>query len=100
MKETFILRTDWYNSIELISTEAKAQLLDAMFLKNLNREQEIILTEPQAIICWNFMKPTIECYTKRYNTSVENGKKGGAPLGNKNATKQPINNPKDNLITT
>ena len=42
---------------------------------------------------WIQIKATIDNSMKRYNTSIENGKKGGAPKGNNNAKKQPKNNP-------
>jgi hypothetical protein len=38
---------------------------------------------------WIQIKTTIDNSIKRYNTSVGNGKKGGAPKGNNNAKKQP-----------
>ncbi len=38
---------------------------------------------------WIQIKTTIDSSIKRYNASVENGKKGGAPKGNNNAKKQP-----------
>ena len=38
---------------------------------------------------WIQIKATIDNSMKRYNTSIENGKKGGAPKGNNNAKKQP-----------
>ena len=38
---------------------------------------------------WIQIKTTIDNSMKRYNTSIENGKKGGAPKGNNNAKKQP-----------
>lgn len=38
------------------------------------------------------MKPSLDSAAKRYNASVANGKKGGAPSGNSNAKKQPKNN--------
>ena len=34
---------------------------------------------------WIQIKTTIDSSIKRYNASVENGKKGGAPKGNNNA---------------
>ena len=37
---------------------------------------------------WIQIKTTIDSSIKRYNASVENGKKGGAPKGNNNAKKQ------------
>ena len=43
---------------------------------------------------WLSLKPTIDSSIKKYIQSVENGKKGGAPKGNNNASKQPKNNQK------
>lgn len=98
MKETFVLRTEWYSSIEGLSMKDKSEILDAIFLYNLDRESEINLSSPLSKMCWNFIKPTIDYHTRRYNTSVENGKKGGAPKGNSNAKKQPKNNPIQPLV--
>jgi hypothetical protein len=39
-------------------------------------------------IIFEMVKPIIENSGKRYNASIENGKKGGAPKGNKNAVKE------------
>jgi hypothetical protein len=91
MKETFILRTEWYSSLEDLSHEGKAQILDAIFLLHIDRENEISITDPMAKLCWNFMKPTIDYHTHKYWTSVENGKKGGRPK----TQDKPNNNLKD-----
>ena len=39
-------------------------------------------------------RPVVESASARYVAAVENGKKGGAPQGNSNASKQFENNPK------
>jgi hypothetical protein len=89
MRETFVLRTEWYSNFEELEVKDKAELLDAIFLYNLDRESEINFTSPMSKMCWNFIRPTIDYHNKRYHASVENGKKGGAPKGNNNAKKQP-----------
>jgi predicted component of type VI protein secretion system len=110
MKETFVLRTEWYSSIEGLSIQDKSEILDAVFLYHMDREDEIQFSSPLGNMCWSFIKPTIDYHTRRYNTSVENGKKGGAPKGNSNAKKQPKTTqeqpkstkeqPKNNLTVT
>jgi hypothetical protein len=90
MKETFILRTEWYSSLETLSVKAKSELLDALFLTHCDRDNEIKITDSSAKLCWNFMKPTIDYHTRKYNTSVENGKKGGRPT----TQEKPKENPK------
>lgn len=97
MKETFILRTEWYSSLETLSVKAKSELLDALFLTHCDREDEIKITDSSAKLCWNFIKPTIDYHTRKYNASVENGKKGGRPTTQqkpKENLKKPNLNPK------
>ena len=94
MRDTFVLRTEWYSTIEKLPTVDKAEILDAVFLYNMDREDEINFTSPLSTICWNFIKPTIDYHNKKYMTSVENGKKGGRP---KNQTITQVK-PNHNLI--
>lgn len=47
---------------------------------------------PVLLALFNTMKFSIDKAQKRYDASVKNGKRGGAPKGNKNAEKQPKNN--------
>lgn len=80
MKQTFILRTEWYSSLETLSQKGKSEILDTLFLSHVGREDEINITDPSAKLCWNFMKPTIDYHSVKYIASVENGKKGGRPI--------------------
>jgi hypothetical protein len=98
MKETFILRTEWYSSLEELSPKGKAQILDALFLKHLGKE--VTITDPTAKICWNFMEPTIEYHNRRYTASVENGKKGGRPKTQEKPNYNLKVEPKQNLTDT
>jgi len=100
MKETFILRTEWYSSLKTLTQEGKAQILDALFLSHLGEENQISLTDPSAKICWNFMKPTIDYHTKRYTASVENGKLGGRPKTQEKPKQNLKEKPKLNLTDT
>jgi hypothetical protein len=101
MRDTFVLRTEWYSTIEKLPTVDKAEILDAVFLYNMDREDEINFTSPLSTICWNFIKPTIDYHNKKYMTSVENGKKGGRPKNQTTTQVKPNDNlikPNDNLI--
>jgi hypothetical protein len=100
MKETFILRTEWYSSLESLTQEGKAQILDALFLSHLEKENQISLTDPSAKICWNFMKPTIDYHTKRYQTSVKNGGLGGRPKTQEKPKQNLKVKPNQNLTVT
>jgi hypothetical protein len=103
MRDTFVLRTEWYSSIEELSSQEKSELFDAIFLYHLDKEDEINFTSNSAKLCWNFMKPTIDWHQKKYQTAKTNGSLGGAPKGNNNAKKQPKSTkeqPKNNLTVT
>jgi hypothetical protein len=111
MKETFIVRTEWFSSLELLSQKGKAEILDALFLTHLGRNEEVSFEEPMTQLCWNFMEANINYNTKKYTASVENGKKGGRPRTQQEPKKNPTitqekpnNNlkvkPNNNLIVT
>lgn len=82
-KETFILRTEWYESIQELDEKSKAELLDNLFLFHLNEETKINLNNLTVKLVWKLIEPNlkrnIESYDKRKSTSSENGKKGGRP---------------------
>lgn len=82
-KETFILRTEWYESIQELDEKSKAELLDNLFLFHLNEETKINLNNLMVKLVWKLIEPNlrrnIESYDKRKSTSSENGKKGGRP---------------------
>ena len=52
-----------------------------------HRGEEPILNTPMLQIFWKSIEYNLYENDKRYKTSVENGKLGGAPKGNKNALK-------------
>ena len=56
-------------------------------------------TNPSVLAIFNIAKPSIKMCENRYNSCVENGKKGGAPVGNQNARKKVklINLPKQEI---
>ena len=52
-----------------------------------HRGEEPLLNTPMLQIFWKSIEYNLYENDKRYKTSVENGKLGGAPKGNKNALK-------------
>ena len=93
MKDTFIIRTEWFESIsELDDTE------QAMIFRNLfhfhNGEENLINLNNRAVkLVWKLLEPNlkrnIDNYDKRCETSANNGKLGGRP---KKSTEENLNN--------
>jgi hypothetical protein len=81
-----ILRSYW-ESIKDLSDDKQLLFLKSIIEYGMNNiEPEFTGIEKSF---WIQIKTTMDNSMKRYNTSIENGKKGGAPKGNNNAKKQP-----------
>ena len=84
MRESFVFYRSFYEAIKKIKDKAtKADIYEAICELGLNKNV-IPLTNDVGQIIMELVKPQIEANTERY----ENGKKGGAPIGNQNAKKQ------------
>lgn len=99
--DRFIIMTEWGDALAPLTDEQVGKVFRIMLKYNKGIEEEI--NDPNIQVVWNFIKPNIDRINTKYQLSVENGKKGGAPKGNQNARKtteeQPNNNtnqPKDN----
>lgn len=88
---SFVIHRSYRDSIKHFPVEVRCELWEAMTDYAFDNI-EPNLTGPSMGL-WLSLKPTIDSSIKKYIQSVENGKKGGAPEGNKNAKKQPKNNP-------
>lgn len=93
MKDSFVFYNSYEKAILLLdSAESQMRTLKAIwdFAFRGVEPDENKLSNTELII-FSMAKPTIEASIRSY----ENGKKGGAPMGNQNARKQkqPINNP-------
>ncbi len=84
-KKSFIIYQSWEESFNLLNCEEQSQFIKNLFL--FNRGEEPILNTPMLNIFWKSIEYNLHENDKRYKTSVENGKKGGAPKGNTNALK-------------
>jgi|688.fasta_scaffold735498_2 hypothetical protein len=93
--KSFLLYLSWEESFNLLSCEEQSQFIKNMFL--FHKGEEPILNTPMLTIFWKSIEYNLHENGRRYNASVENGKLGGAPKGNKNALKQKydeLNQPK------
>ncbi len=94
-KESFIFYLSQYEAIKTLNNEQLGRLFRAIFEKQLQNnskitEKEVVLKD-DIIIAFNFINNQLLVDRKKYEDiskkRSENGKKGGAPKGNKNATK-------------
>lgn len=92
MKETFIIRTEWAESIFELSEQDQATIFRNLFHYHAGNENLINLNNLQVKLVWKLLEPNlkrnIDAYDKRKDTSVENGKLGGRPR-NQNKPKKP-----------
>jgi len=86
MKESFVFYRSFYEAIKDLKIKDKLQVYEAICELSLN-QKELKLTGMPATI-FKLIKPQILANYERY----ENGKKGGAPIGNQNARKTTKNN--------
>lgn len=97
-KETFIIRSEWWQSIKLLSKSERAILFDNLFLFHIGEESKMITTNLSVNLVWNIIEPSLirnsEAYDKRIESARENGKKGGRPPKKPEETQQnQINQP-------
>ena len=89
MKNSFVLYTNYKQHIDLLNTEEKAQLLDAIFEYAEGNEIEL---DGATKMAFSFIKAQMDRDSDKYQETCEKrkaaGAKGGAPVGNTNAKKQ------------
>lgn len=85
-KETFIIRTEWYEAIAELDPIDQATILRNLFLYHIGDTTDVVLDTFGVKIVWKLIEPTlsrnIEAYDKKRDTSAENGKLGGRPESN------------------
>lgn len=84
-KKSFLIYQSWEDSFNMLNCEEQSQFIKNLFM--FNRGEEPILNTPMLKIFWKSIEYNLHENDRRYKTSVENGKLGGAPKGNKNALK-------------
>ena len=90
MKDTFILRSEWWPAISKLNDTQKAKILTNLF--NFHSDGETDLNDPLVELVWSFIEPNlirnIANYDKRVKIAAENGSKGGRPKANGNQNNQ------------
>ncbi len=87
-KETFVMYKSYIDAVNKIPGEAdKLELLLAICNYSMTGVEPTFKSYVADLV-FTAIKPSIDGASKRYQASVENGKKGGAPKGNSNAKKK------------
>lgn len=97
MKETFIIRTEWYEAISELSDADRLILFDNLFLFHKGEKDKINLNNLTVKLVWKLIEPdllrNIDKYDKRCETSARNGSLGGRPRKNEEPNNN-LNKPK------
>jgi hypothetical protein len=84
-----VFRASWFKTLDRWSPELVKEFITVLDCYYHNRPIEI--TSDRVLDMWTNAQPLLdgdrERYTKRVQVNRENGKNGGAPKGNKNASK-------------
>ena len=88
MRESFVMYASQYDALENLTDAEIGQIIRKLFLK-ITRDEEYTCDNKLVDGIAKSFFPNIYAASKRYEASVNNGKKGGAPKGNQNAKKQP-----------
>jgi hypothetical protein len=96
VKDTFIIRSEWYDSISKLTANEQATIFKNLFEYHLGRPQNVDLSTLSLQLVWGLIEPNlkrnIENYDRRCETSAENGKLGGRPPKD-GKPKKPISKP-------
>jgi len=100
MKDSFVFYRSFYESIGNLDKDIQLEIYNAICEYSLNDKNPEL--SPIATAIFTLIKPNIDNATKRYNASVENGKKGGRPKKNENLKKpnENLKKPNNNLDET
>lgn len=86
MKDTFIIRSEWYNAIAALSESEQAQILKNLFEYHAGNLNKIGLQTLPLQLVWSLIEPNlkrnIDKYDHRCETSALNGLLGGRPPKN------------------
>lgn len=85
-KDTFIIRTEWYEAIQELKPADQLTIYNNLFLFHKGMIEDMKLTSLGVKLVWKLIEPTlksnIEKYDKRKETSAANGALGGRPRKN------------------
>lgn len=87
MRDSLVFQKTWMGLIELLPKSKRLNMYEAIIKYACDDEEPKNLTRQEQNV-FNDIKPKIDANNARW----KNSKKGGAPIGNTNAQKQPKNN--------
>ena len=99
IKDAFVCYRSYIEAIRLLPEDKRWEFFEKVICYSLDGVDPE-LQDYDTKLAFTLMKANIDSCNKRYKSSVENGKKGGAPKGNNNAKvgkKTTQINPKDNV---
>ena len=102
MRNSFVFYRSFNEAMEELSENDQLVLYRAIVDYGLD-SREPSFNSSYLRMAWKLIKPQLDANWKRYNNGCkgkEFGKRGGAPKGNKNATKTTPKQPQDNPKTT
>jgi hypothetical protein len=89
MKDTFIIRSEWWPAISKLNDTQKAIILSNLF--KFHADGNVDLSDPLVELVWSFIEPNLirnmTNYEERVKKASENGKKGGRPKSEENPKK-------------
>jgi hypothetical protein len=93
-KNNVIFRASWFKTLERWSPEMVKELIN--ILHAYSKNEDVKITNERILDFWDNAKPLLDSdknkYSKKVEVARENGKSGGAPIGNNNASKSTENN--------
>ena len=99
--KTVVFRQSWFKTFNRWKPEMVVEFINA--LESFMNDEEVVITNDRVLDLWEQAEPLLITDKEKYNKVVErnreNGKKGGAPKGNKNADKTTQNNQVGNKTT-
>ena len=96
LRGCFLFYSSYFEAISELSVEEQGSIYKAIIDYGIANIEPENLT-PTGKMCFKLIKPTIDASLKRYDASIQNGKKGGRPPKNPNETQQ---KPSKNLELT
>lgn len=91
-KESFVFYKSFYDAIKRVPEECQLELYNAILSYSLEGK-EVEKLSPIAEAMFILIKPNIDSSQRRYEASVNNGKKGGRPK--KETQEEPNKNPEE-----
>ena len=92
MKDTFIIRTEWFDAIMELKPLEQAEIFQNLYYFHSDKKDKINLNNLSVKLVWKLIEPNlirnIDNWDKRSVTSKENGSLGGRPLKNKHLEEQ------------